>query len=934
MDSLHGWDALRYQSELSIEPAAGTIAGHMRLLFTSDVVLDSLELHLHALEWGSPEIAGQPLSGQRSGDRLMIALGEMAPAPGDSAWLELDWWGTPTTPSSLGMFITAGQVYTSSDPWGTRNWMPCYDEPFDKALWSQTIRVPENFQVLSNGILNEVTPHGDGTHSFHYEHAHPVSTYLLSVCAYPYSVIESDWNGLPLTWMVYPSHVDEAATLFARVPQMLTLFSTLWGDYPFESYAMGEAPIYGGTGGMEHQTCTTLGHQIIASGNPAYETIVAHELAHQWWGDALTPVHFREAWLNEGWATYAEALFVQDAAGGDPQAFQDYFESQIRQPYLSWDSAFDPIVDPSAQNFNDFFSVNQYEKAACVIHMLRFLLGEQAFEDAQRLWYTRHRNGVVNSEDYRAVMEEVSGLDLGGFFQQWIHTGGYPSWDVAVEARDAGSDSRVVIGVAQSHPRMSDPLSRVPVRISTSQTELDTVMLIPGPGAQLVATLPGTDASVEFNHGLVALGRSELITVPADAALRVTAWSLNDQIGGDGDGNLSEGESAMLSITVQNEGYSLWNLALAFDQLPDGLQQQGSFPTVELLGWGQSVTLSGILLQNQSIENTQWADAWLLATHDDGSGFPVPFRFRVGDPDLLLVDASATGVGSRWWSPELDSLSAFHDRVLLADLPVNAAARYRNLLLVTGEQDRMLPDVIVNTLAQFLSGDGWVWISGQDALDASGPGSVAAWLNVTIDNDDVPAVYATGSPGGPLDGLTALLIGSGGAANQTRPDAFSSTDPFWEPVMQWSSGETAALSSQQFLVLGFGLEAASGMGTSDSRRDLIDRCLAVLDPTWVGVGAPGSGTPVSPSVRGNLSSAPNPFNPRTRISLELASAGIIRLDVYDLRGARVACLHDGRLEPGQHSFDFDGSGLASGLYLVQLEENGVPLTSRKLLLLK
>jgi hypothetical protein len=934
VDSLHGWDALEYQAELQIQPASGTISGQLRLLFTTDQELDSLELHLEGLSWGNARIGQTPLAGQRLGDRLMIALGQAAPAPGDSAWLELDWWGVPPIQDGLGMYITTNQVYTSSDPWGTRHWLPCYDEPFDKALWSLGVRVPSGLEVLANGTLQGTTDHGDGTTTFQYSHAHPVATYLLSVVAYPYAVIEGQHNGLPLTWMVYPQHTDEAATLFARVPVMLDLYERLWGDYPFESYAMGEAPIYGGLGGMEHQTCTTIGNQLVAAGGTVYETIVAHELAHQWWGDALTPVHFREAWLNEGWATYSEALFVQEAGGGDTAAFQDYFRTQIRDYYLSWDSAFDPIIDFDAQGFGDFFSPNQYEKAACVIHMLRHRIGEAAFEAGQRLWFQRHKYSVVDSEDYRAVMEEAGGQDLSHFFRQWLHTGGYPSWQVSAETTESAGNTRFVLGVSQSHPGMADPESRIPIRFSTGQAVRDTVLAVQGASALVILELPGTGGQVDFNRGQVALGETTWLPAPTQASLEVRGWSLDDSAGGNGDGNLALGESAVLELTLHNTGLSLWNLELQLSGLPDGLGIQGGFAVLPLLAAGQDATLSGPVIHNTGLEGPAWVDGLLLAQAEGGLACQAPLRLRVGEPEILLVDASGTDVAHQWWSPVLDDLDAFHDRLPVAALTLDHAERYRHLLLVSGEEGRSLEPGITEVLAAFGGEGRWLWISGQDALDHPGAGGVADWLGVQVETADVPANNSSGVPGGPLAGITALLIGSAGANNQTAPDALAFTDDIWQPVMQWPAGSFSTLYAPGRLVMGFGAEATSGMGATTARRELIDRCLGLLDPAWTTLDDGGT-HPIPPrqTVLGPLTAAPNPFNPRTRLAFQLAEPGPARLVIHDIRGAVVSELLGQDLDAGSHTLHFDGTALPSGMYFARLESGG-QVQVRKLLLLK
>lgn len=189
-------------------------------------------------------------------------------------------------------------------------------------------------------------------------------------------------------------------------------------------------------------------------------------------------------------------------------------------------------------------------------------------------------------------------------------------------------------------------------------------------------------------------------------------------------------------------------------------------------------------------------------------------------------------------------------------------------------------------------------------------------------------------PGSPLAGVTALLIGSAGANNQTAPDALAFTDDIWQPVMQWPVGGTSALYAPGRLVMGFGAEATSGMGATTARRELIDRCLGLLDPAWTTLDDRGSQPiPARQTVPGPLMAAPNPFNPRTRLTFQLADPGPARLVIHDIRGAVVSELLGEDLDAGSHTLSFDGTALPSGMYFARLESGG-QVQVRKLLLLK
>ena len=943
-DSLHAYDALQYDVGLYIRHDEGTLEGSVVMHFAvlADT-LDELDLHLRDFDIGTVEVDGIEMPHEREQDLLLVDLAGHEPAAGDTSFLEIDYWGVPPTDNGLGMFISGNMAYTSSDPWGTRNWIACYDEPFDKALWNLSARVDDAYSVLANGLLDHVEGHDDGTHTWHYEHDFPMSSYLVSVVAGDLAVLEESWQDLDFTWMVYPSHVDEAQLCFSRVGQMFDCFTGYWGDYPFETYSMGEAGIYGGLGAMEHQTCSTIGHAIVAGGL-AYESVIAHELSHMWWGDALTPVDFRHVWLNEGWATYAEALYYQHLAGGDWQAFLEYLDA-IQQYYLSWDIEYLPIYDPP---LSQLFNVSQYEKGASVIHMLRYLLGDAQFEAAQLQWYEDFAYGTVDTWDYQTVMEEASGLDLEWFFEQWIFSGGYPEYEVLTEFSDGPDSCTVHLSVNQSHQVLDAFAMPVPLRVLSSETVLETEILVDQPSGHWSWDLPGAFEELEFNRDRWILCRQESVDPPGPTDLRVVAWSVDDSEGGDGNGNLAAGESGGLGLVLRNEGGWARNLSVTPSSLDPHLELSGTWPIVEEVSWMEELELPLGYVQIEADAETElgWAELQLEIGCEPYGDWTQPFRIRVGDPAILLVNDDPETDYSSFFRADLDSLGAFHD-------PANAAGGppwelledYRLLIWFTGDADSAVDAVDAEFIEAFRAAGDGVLVTGQDALDGLSPGDLENTYHVQLSQEDTGGIAVEGLAGTVFEPLSGLLIGSGGAANQESPSSFIPMDDC-TALMNYQNSDEAAVLHAEFdeggntLIFGFGMEALSGLGGTSSREEFFDYCLGLLDPFWTGLSPETPGDPrfgehdmTRPLDFGLLDVYPNPFNPVIRIRFALPRPGDLRLAVYDVLGRRTALLLEGPLHAGVHEVAWHAESLASGVYILRLEGLG-RMDCRKLFLVK
>lgn len=312
-------------------------------------------------------------------------------------------------------------IYTSVEPQLAPTWFPCLDHPSIKAKRvSMRISVPQGWTAVSNGALKSAS---DGT--FEWEHSFPIATYLISLAISPYEVIEDKWRDVPLQYFVPRNLLDKARVDFARTPQMMEHFSSLWMSYPFEKYAMTTVPFYGGA--MEHTTASTFSDGLV-QGDGFAEPIVAHELAHHWWGNTVTNATWDDLWLNEGFATYSEILFADKFKGAE--AAKTVLLNE-RKNYLNFDKdGTHAVVDPQVLPA-DKFTPAVYEKGAWVLHMLRNELGDELFFRSLNEYLRKFAFGNATTEDFRKTAEQVSGRDLSGFFAQWVYGKGYPDLSVS-----------------------------------------------------------------------------------------------------------------------------------------------------------------------------------------------------------------------------------------------------------------------------------------------------------------------------------------------------------------------------------------------------------------------------------------------------------------------------------------------------------------------
>ena len=456
-------------------------------------------------------------------DYLKVPAPETTIPEGYSFSVEVFYHGTPPY-TGFGAFnfdthANIDHIWTLSEPYGARDWWPCKDDPSDKAdSVDIIITVPEEQIVASNGILVSETNVGNERKQYHWQETYPICTYLISVTTYPYTVWQDEYiamNGdtLPLNYYVYPDHYESVYDNYLLTNDMMEVFAQRFGEYPFMGEKYGHAE-FGRGGGMEHQTLTSLGG--------SSQWLIAHELGHQWWGDLVTCASFHHIWLNEGFARFSEAIW-EEAYNGI-QAYKDYWQSH---EYYGPGTIF--VENPNSVG-NIFDGNLSYNKAGWIVHMLRGVMGDSLFFESLQS-YVYHDSlayGAVTTEDFQTVCENVSGLDLGDFFQQWIYGEYYPQYAVSWEMLDT---DELIVNIEQTQNWQT---FRMPIQLNVTT-----------PTETLSFTVENESTYETYNLGLIG---ADVIDVKLDP----DNWILKDVVYLSIDSNLPQSEQLLIYPAYPN----------------------------------------------------------------------------------------------------------------------------------------------------------------------------------------------------------------------------------------------------------------------------------------------------------------------------------------------------------------------------------------------
>ena len=338
-----------------------------------------------------------------------------------------------------GKTLHSSQIWTQGESEETHHWLPSFDSPNDKATTEQIITIKTGETVIGNGKLLKTSKNTNGTTTFHYKMSVPHSLYLTSFVVGKYEKISDRYKDIPLGFYVYPGQKALVSQAYGKTKDMFRIFEELTGvEYPYAKYDQTMVANFS-FGGMENITATTMSDTEImfaktAFGKGLVENLVAHELAHSWFGNLVTHRNWAELWLNESFATYMEAAYREKMYGRNEyiskilQDAGEYFghASNMRG---NQHGLFNITAD--AKNDSTMFDSITYQKGSAVIHTLREEIGDNAFWKGVNIYLNRHKFKNVETSNLQKAFEDASDKDLEWFFKQWVYAEGFPKLKIA-----------------------------------------------------------------------------------------------------------------------------------------------------------------------------------------------------------------------------------------------------------------------------------------------------------------------------------------------------------------------------------------------------------------------------------------------------------------------------------------------------------------------
>lgn len=419
-------DALHYRISLLIDDSTNSINAQTEIVFLIKGSVRSMTLDFAGLNVISATENGRAVNFSRIEDRLTISLHKEYRS-GDTCTLTIDYQGEP----SDGLIFQEnkfGNRTIFADNWPNRahHWFPSIDHPYDKATVEFFVTASSPFDVVANGALVETRALQNGLKLTHWSQSVPIPTYCMVIGVAEFSIVpQGEWNQTPLTYYLYPRDRENGVKDFGRALEMIEYYSTLIGSFPYEKLALVQSTTR--YGGMENASAIFFTERAF-DGSGRLEGTVAHEIAHQWFGDAVTAADWHHLWLSEGFATYFGALFYEQLYGRD--TLVSILRQSAQRIHRSSEGKNRPIYDTTITNLMGLLNTNNYQKGAWVLHMLRGIMGDNRFFAGIRDYYATFRNGNARTGDFQKIMERHAGRDLDWFFREWIEHLGFPVYRV------------------------------------------------------------------------------------------------------------------------------------------------------------------------------------------------------------------------------------------------------------------------------------------------------------------------------------------------------------------------------------------------------------------------------------------------------------------------------------------------------------------------
>ena len=728
-------------------------------------------------------------------------------------------------------------VYTNSQPYAGRTWFPSKDVPEDKVLSSVAITCPttvyDGYPLfgVSNGTLTETRENGDSTRTYAWDNSYPISTYLIVANCTNYRKASGTYTALDgvttmeVAHLVYPESYSVEAPEVPNTITVMEFFAETFGEYPFLREKYWTAT-WGLTFGMEHQTVSSMPDKQLQT---PFSRRNVHELAHMWFGDYVTLEHYDHLWLNEGWATYCEALFYEWQQGRT--AYFNYVNAWTTSDVY-------PIVSSNADLFNNSVA---YRKGGFVLHMLRKVMGDEKFFAGARAYLKAPgiEYNVALSEDFERIMEETSGMDLTAFFQQWLYRASRPNYQYSWSWAREGADAIVQLGITQIQTDLAYVMP-VDLRVTYSDSTTQTFTVQNTSKSQTFTLNIGTKtpSTITFDpeNWILKTGASLVGAPPAPVLRSVIANASTDEVIVTWDGATG---ATGYRLFMSPDGVNDWTMIL--DETT--LDASARTATVGRAVWGGKAYFRVLA---QAIGTSAPSDTY-------GA------RLTGSDLRVLIVDGY-----DRWNSQSFSgglnhTFGAMHGQaVAAADVDFNTVANesaatltvlneYPMLVWAAGDDssvDDALNATEVTNLTAYLQGGGRLFLSGNEvAYDLARAGRPAAdvafvnnYLKATY-TEDASANYNLVGAGNVQFGTAEFSFGGAGAGYlPSFPDVIAPANGS-ETVLRYGNAKVAGVAYSgtfgtgtlpgRVMFTGFGFETLDG---DADRADFMRRVLRAMAP--------------------------------------------------------------------------------------------------------
>jgi aminopeptidase N len=940
------FDVVYYKLDLFPDAAAFQLYGNVTMRARSlDAALSSAELNfMNNMTVDSVFVNDRPALFILENDLLTVQL-DRSYAVGELFTTRVVYHGLPSI-SGYGAFAFDSHggkpmIWTLSEPYGARNWWPCKDAPIDKAdSVDIRVKVASNLIVASNGSLKSVESSGNYK-IFNWQERYPIATYLVSLAIHPYSTY-SDWyvnaanDSMEVQFYVFADHLSTVRSNYAKTVSMIKTFSELFGEYPFFKEKYGHAEFTWG-GGMEHQTLTSLGTWD--------EGIIAHELSHQWWGDMVTCEDFHHIWLNEGFATYCEALWWEQKLGS-----QALHQDMAGKVYLGDETIY--VEDPLTEDV--FYYPTTYAKGAWVLHMLRHVVGDDVFFDILHHYYDEFKFKTVTTEQFRDFCEQISGKDLHAFFQQWIYQGGVPFYSYMWESKPSTDGKGYELNVALKQVQGNGTVFQMPIDLTITTASGERTIVVENNQASQFYTLHVDEKPVD-----VILDRDNWILKQVKA-ITLPQFAFQSYIFADADGmiinKLEVGKEYKVTIQVNNSGVAAQAVSARLASLSDDVEIIDGESALGDVAFGALATNSedAFLIRVKSDAKSRLMELQLTVSYDGGESGPFSMIIPLGTPTLLIVDDDAGATYESFYQQMTAQLRLYADTWSVDEKgapALDVLRTYSHVVWFTGDdRTTTLTASEQQTIQAFLDSGGRLLLSGQsigyDLVQEGEPKDLLFYtqvLHAEFVADEVPDDAAVGVQTDPVGKGLAVRFNDqwGGADNQWSKSEIRPLDSAVATMMYLPSRKTAAIlyhdlqTDARLAYFAFGLEGVNGP-REDSAAQVVGNVIAWFDSTISEFPKPD---PHYPDTFVLLQNLPNPFNPSTTIQFFTPEAAWIEVEIHNILGETVRQLYSGRQTPGWHSLTWDGTtksgeAAASGVYFLTVSsksENNMAVKTVKML---